>query len=83
MQLVKTIKYGHNRGRLFNPLRLHSLCILQGGEGRGEFFKGQNFSISPTSYRIFGQSPHPVLTRKVKYGQYDEMVQRLMFKIEN
>ena len=27
--------------------------------------------------------PLPVLTRKVKYRQYDEMVERWMFKIEN
>ena len=26
---------------------------------------------------------HPVLTRKVKYRQYDEMVKILIFKIEN
>ena len=26
---------------------------------------------------------YPVLLRKVKYGQYDEIVQRLIFKIEN
>ena len=26
--------------------------------------------------------PYSVSTRKVKYGQYDEMLRRLMFKIE-
>ena len=31
----------------------------------------------------FLHSPLPVLTRKVKYRQYDEMVERWMFKIEN
>ena len=69
-----------------HPVRLHSLCILQGGPKI--FFKGAKvFHIPPpTSYRIFDilpleqkkklQPPPPVLMMKVKYEHYDEMVQR-------
>ena len=57
-----------------------------GGGGRGYFLKGQNFLISPAYYTEIFDNPrswpaldqkknrqpsHPVLTRKVKYGQYD------------
>ena len=54
----------------------------KGGGGRGYFLKGQNFLISPAYYTEIFDNPaldqkknrqpsHPVLTRKVKYGQYD------------
>ena len=63
--------------------RLHSLCILQGGGGevRRTFFKGANVFNHPLAQKK-NMTPHPVLTRKVKYRQYDKMVERLMCKIE-
>ena len=68
------------------------------GGAKDIFFKGKILEDAPTSYRIFDNPPleqkkkynhrppplpHVVLTRKVKYRQYDEMVERWMFKIEN
>ena len=72
-----------------HPVRLHSLCILQGGPRI--FFKGAKvFHIHPPPPRHteffdilhlaqkkkLQPPPPPVLMMKVKYGHYDEMVQR-------
>ena len=72
-----------------HPVRLHSLCILQGGPRI--FFKGAKvFHIPPPPPHVIQnffdilhlaqkkklQPPPPVLMMKVKYGHYDEMVQR-------
>ena len=59
-----------------------------GGACRGYFFQRQNFLRSPLHHTEFLTTPpplprHAVLTRKVKYRQYDEMVERWMFQIEN
>ena len=62
--------------------------------GKGYILKGQNFFRSahiiqnfltthPLDQKKKRQPHHPVSTRKVKYRQYDEMVEILMFKIEN
>jgi len=84
--------------RTENKMKLFLGCIHyvhwrgDGGGGRGYFLKRQNISISPRHHTEFFDIPSltkrkndtPSLSfRKVKYGQYDEMVQRLMFKIEN
>ena len=68
------------------------------GDWGGEkiFFKRANFfNIPPRHTEYFDippldqtkkmapTPPQPLLTRKVTYGQYDEKVQRLMFKIEH
>ena len=68
-----------------------------GGEGQNIFLKGAKFVNIPPPHIIqsFFTTPllteikidipplHLVLKRTVKYGQYDEMVKRLKFKIEN
>ena len=81
----------------WEALRLHSSCILLvgGGEGRGDFLKGQNVLISPTSHRIFWHPPsldqkkkwqttphQPVLTRKVQNKASKKADENLQIKIE-
>jgi len=63
--------------------------------GKRYFLRGKIFFISPhiiqrlltspllTKRKNDTPPPPPVLMRKIKYRQYDKMVQRLMFKIEN
>ena len=71
-----------------HPAKVALLCILQGGPRI--FFKGakvfhipppprhtESFDILPLEQKKKLQSPlPPVLMMKVKYGLYDEMVQR-------
>ena len=67
------------------------MYTARGGEGGGQriYFKGAKFFQIPPHHKEFLTTPppppphHPVLTRKVKYRQYDEMVEILIFKIEN
>ena len=71
-------------------------CKAGGGWGKRICFKVAKFFNVPPHTNFLTTPPPPplltriknyplsysVLTRKVKYGQYDEMVWRLMFKIE-
>ena len=70
-------------------VRLHPLCILQGGGGggvQGIFLKGAKFSLYPPHTHHTGFLTFLLLSKRektqvlVKYGQYDEVVQKFMFK---
>ena len=64
---------------------LYKTCFRTYEKLRGYLLKKQNFfNIPPYRTDFFDNSPppppHPILKRKVKYGQYDEIVQRFNVK---
>ena len=67
-----------------------------GGGQRIRLKRAKFFQIPPHHVEFFDNPPldqkkklklpphhHPLLTRKVKYRQYDEILERFMFQIEN